>query len=187
MNPPPKRKLPSPRAADATRGAAVFMVALLVLATPLRPTVAADGAGMPSPPHGQSAADPRASFPRSALEIRSGQGRQWFTIRIADTPERQELGLMLLRTLPSDEGMLFPQARPQLVYMWMKNTLIPLDMLFIDSRGRIACLREQATPLSLDIITCEAPVKAVLEIGGGEAAKRGIAVGDRVLHALFGS
>jgi uncharacterized membrane protein (UPF0127 family) len=124
-------------------------------------------------------------FPRSALEIRSAQGRQWFNIRIADTEARQELGLMFQTRLPADEGMLFPQARPRVVTMWMKNTYIPLDMLFIDSRGRIACLIANTRPQSLEILSCPKPVKAVLEIGGGEAAERGIRVGDRVVHGYF--
>jgi uncharacterized membrane protein (UPF0127 family) len=124
-------------------------------------------------------------FPRSALEIRSASGRQWFNIRIADTEARQELGLMFVTQLPSDEGMLFPQRKPQIMSMWMKNTLIPLDMLFIDSRGRIVCLLADTKPQSLDILSCEKPVKAVLEIGGGEAARRGIRVGDRVMHQVF--
>jgi uncharacterized membrane protein (UPF0127 family) len=127
----------------------------------------------------------RDDFPHSALEIRSASGRQWFNIRIADTDARQELGLMFVTQLPSDEGMLFPQRKPQIMSMWMKNTLIPLDMLFIDARGRIVCLLADTRPQSLDILSCEKPVKAVLEIGGGEAAKRGIRVGDRVMHQMF--
>jgi uncharacterized membrane protein (UPF0127 family) len=69
--------------------------------------------------------------------------------------------------------------------MWMKNTYIPLDMLFIDSHGRIVCLLAMAKPQSLEILSCPKPAKAVLEIGGGEAAERGIRVGDRVVHELL--
>ena len=124
-------------------------------------------------------------FPRSALEIRTTGGRQWFNIRIADTPARQETGLMFVTRLPADEGMLFPQRHPQIMAMWMKNTYIPLDLLFIDRRGRIVCLLANTKPQSLDILTCSKPVKAVLEIGGGEAAERGIRVGERVVHPVF--
>ena len=130
-------------------------------------------------------AEPLESFPQSALEIRSSQGRQWFNIRIADSEARQEQGLMYVRALPADEGMLFPATKPRVMTFWMKNTVIPLDLLFITARGRIACLREQARPLVLDLITCDKTVKAVLEIGGGEAARRGIRVGDLVRHAVF--
>lgn len=124
-------------------------------------------------------------FPRSALEIRSASGRQWFNIRIADTEARRELGLMFVTRLPADEGMLFPEDQPQIMSMWMKNTLIPLDMLFIDKRGHIVCLLENAKPESLEILSCKKPVRAVLEIGGGEARHRGIQVGDQVIFALF--
>jgi uncharacterized membrane protein (UPF0127 family) len=124
-------------------------------------------------------------FPVSTLEIRTAHGRHSFNIRVADTAERQELGLMYQTRLAADEGMLFPQAQPRIVSMWMKNTYIPLDMLFIDRRGRIVCLLAMTRPQSLEILTCPKPVKAVLEIGGGEAAERGIRVGDRVLHKLL--
>ena len=124
-------------------------------------------------------------FPRSALEIRSAGGRQWFNIRIADTEPRRELGLMYVTRLPSDEGMLFPAEKPQIMSMWMKNTYIPLDMLFIDAHGRIVCLLEGTKPESLEILSCASPVKAVLEIAGGEAQRRGIKVGDTVIHATF--
>jgi len=136
-----------------------------------------------SPKAAAPAAD--EGFPRSALEIRSAGGRQWFTIRIADTEARRELGLMFVTKMPSDEGMLFPEDHPQVMSMWMKNTYIPLDMLFIDTRGHVVCLIANAKPESLDILSCDKPAKAVLEINGGEAQRRGIKVGDVVVHATF--
>jgi uncharacterized protein len=126
-------------------------------------------------------------FGRSPLEVRSKQGRQWFNIYIADTPERQMRGLMFVSELPADEGMLFPQDTPRTMTMWMKNTLIPLDMLFIDTRGRVVCLLQRTVPQSLELLTCDQSVKAVLEIGGGQAEHRGIAKGDVVVHRLFKS
>jgi len=142
--------------------------------------------------HAQPASPPKAAppaadegFPRSALEIRSTGGRQWFNIRIADTEPRRELGLMFVTKMPADEGMLFPEDHPQVMSMWMKNTYIPLDMLFIDTRGRVVCLIADAKPESLDILSCDKPAKAVLEINGGEAQRRGIKVGDVVVHATF--
>ena len=143
---------------------------------------------LPGAAHCAAHAAPAATnegFPTSALEIRTAGGRPAFHIRIADTPARQELGLMYVTRLPADEGMLFPQQQPQIMSMWMKNTYIPLDMLFIDRRGRIVCLLANTEPQSLKILSCNKPVKAVLEIGGGEAAERGIHVGDRVVHTLF--
>lgn len=127
----------------------------------------------------------KEGFPHSALEIRSASGRQWFNIRIADTEPRRELGLMYVTNLPYDQGMLFPEDEPQVMSMWMKNTYIPLDMLFIDTHGRIVCVVANAKPESEQILTCDKPAKAVLEIGGGEAARRGIKVGDEVMHAVF--
>src|ERR1039457_3728404 len=103
-------------------------------------------------------------FPHSALEIRTHEGRQWFNIWIADTEPREEQGLMFCRQLPSDQGMLFPQSQPRVMTMWMRNTLISLDMLFITADGRIAYIRERAPPESDDIITTQTPVKAVLEL-----------------------
>ena len=123
-------------------------------------------------------------YPVTTLEIRTAHGRQSFNIRIADTAQRQELGLMYQTRLPANEGMLFPQPEPRVMSMWMKNTYIPLDMLFIDARGRIACLLANTQPQSHEILRCAKPVKAVLEIGGGEAADQGIRVGDRVIYTL---
>jgi len=108
-----------------------------------------------------------------------------FNIRVANSAARQERGLMFETRLPANEGMLFPQAEPRIMSMWMKNTFIPLDMLFIDSRGRIICLLANTRPQSLDILSCPKPVMAVLEIGGGEAAEQGIRVGAQVVHELF--
>jgi uncharacterized membrane protein (UPF0127 family) len=119
---------------------------------------------------------------RSTLEIRSSQGRQWFNIYLASTEAQQMRGLMYVRQLQEDAGVLFPLATPRPMTMWMKNTLIPLDMLFIDNKGRIVCLRERTVPQSLELLDCPVAVKAVLEISGGQAAKRGIKLGDSVVH-----
>lgn len=125
------------------------------------------------------------SFPHSVLEIQTSAGSQHFDIWIADTPERSEQGLMFIHSLPPGHGMLFPLPRPGVMRMWMKNTLIPLDMLFIDVRGEIIFIRHNATPESEAIITTPAPVitpvKAVLELAGGECARRHIEQGDRVV------
>ena len=92
---------------------------------------------------------------------------------------------MFVTHLPIEEGMLFPEDKPRIMTMWMKNTLIPLDMLFIDTHGKILCLLQNTQPESLETLSCDKPVKAVLEIGGGEARRRGIKVGDTVVHATF--
>jgi hypothetical protein len=126
-------------------------------------------------------------FPTSVLAIQTHKGAEWFTVWIADTPGRSEQGLMFLQWLPTDQGMLFPQDAPRVMHMWMKNTLIPLDMLFIDAKGHVIAIHERATPHSEEIISSPAAVKAVLELAGGECASLGIRVGDQVKHKLFGT
>jgi len=120
------------------------------------------------------------AFPRASVAITSGARVHRFDVWVADTPKRQAQGLMFVRDLATDAGMLFVHAAPREVSMWMKNTYIPLDMLFIDGSGRIVRIAHETTPHSLESIRSGAPVTQVLEIRGGEAARRGIAVGDRV-------
>jgi uncharacterized membrane protein (UPF0127 family) len=122
-------------------------------------------------------------FPRSTLAIERAQGRDNLRIMIADTQPRQEQGLMWIREMPADFGMIFPLDPPREMNMWMKNTYLSLDMLFYDGKGRITHIRERATPLSEEIITSNGVVSGVLEMLAGEVARRGIKVGDRlVIH-----
>ncbi|MGE3666566.1 MAG: DUF192 domain-containing protein, partial [Steroidobacteraceae bacterium] len=116
-----------------------------------------------------------ADFPRAALEISGPAGTHRFDVWVADTPPRRAQGLMFVRDLAPDGGMLFPEAAPRVMSMWMKNTFIPLDMLFIDAKGRIVRIAARTTPHSLDSIASNGPVTMVLELRGGEAEKRGIA------------
>ena len=125
------------------------------------------------------------SFPRSTLTIASASGAQRFDVWLADTPPRETQGLMFVRDLPANQGMLFVNNPPRPMSMWMKNTYIPLDMLFIDARGRIVRIFERTTPHSLDLLTDPAPVRVVLELRGGECALRKIKLGDVVQHAAF--
>src|SRR5206468_12336636 len=97
------------------------------------------------------------------LTIRSKNGIHHFTVEVAATPEQQERGLMFRRSLAGDRGMIFPYDPPQFVGFWMKNTLIPLDMIFIRADGRIARVAANATPLSLDPVLSGDLVAAVLE------------------------
>ncbi len=92
---------------------------------------------------------------------------------------------MFRKTLPGDHGMLFIWPKDARVTMWMKNTLIPLDMVFIDSHGRIVYIAANTTPESTATITVGQPVRAVLELAGGTAALDGIKVGDKVIHSYF--
>ena len=120
------------------------------------------------------------------IEIRSSQGRQWFTVYLARTEPQQEQGLMYVRQLPQDTGMLFPQETPRPMTMWMKNTLIPLDMLFLDSAGQVIDIHERAVPQSLDMISAKAPARYVIELNGGTAERLGIKPGDRVTSPYIG-
>ena len=120
-------------------------------------------------------------FPRGTLEIERAQGRDNLRIWIADTEARQEQGLMWIRELPADYGMTFPLRPPRVMYMWMKNTYVSLDLLFYDSTGRITHIKAGATPLSEDIIESGGVVAGVLEMLGGEVARRSIKIGDRVV------
>jgi uncharacterized membrane protein (UPF0127 family) len=113
------------------------------------------------------------------LTIRSSNAEHAFTVQVAATPEQQEHGLMFYRSLAGDEGMIFPYDPPQDVAFWMKNTLIPLDMIFIRADGSIARI-VTAKPLDLTPVPGGEPIAAVLEIRGGRAAELGIREGDLV-------
>ena len=113
------------------------------------------------------------------LTIRSASGLHRFTVEIARTAEQQQTGMMFRTSMAPDRGMLFPYDPPQPVAFWMRNTLIPLDMIFIRPDGTIARI-STAVPHSEEMMPSGEPVAAVLEIPGGRAAELGIEPGDRV-------
>lgn len=119
------------------------------------------------------------------LVIHTSKGDALFTVEIADTPARAMHGLMFRKELAEDHGMLFLFRPPQDVAMWMKNTLIPLDMIFIRADGTIAYIAENAKPQSLKLIRSGQNVSAVLEIGGGIAKRIGAKPGDRVIAGAY--
>jgi uncharacterized protein len=121
-----------------------------------------------------------ATFSQSSVDIGKTPHPQHFDVWVADTPERQTQGLMYVRDLPAGRGMLFLQPQVKRAAFWMKNTYIELDLLFVGADHRIVKIAARAPPLSLATIHSDAPVVAVLEIKGGEAARRGIRVHDRV-------
>jgi len=124
-----------------------------------------------------------AAFPRGKLEISDGKKvKHTFEVWLADNPSRRAQGLMFVRTLPDLQGMLFVYPNPIPIGMWMKNTYISLDMVFIDDHGRIQQIIEHATPHSLDTINSKDPALAVLEIAGGEAKRLGLHPGQHVKH-----
>jgi uncharacterized protein len=120
------------------------------------------------------------------LEIVSKSGVQVFSVEVMRTPDERAKGLMFRRELAEGRGMLFDFAPEQNVSMWMKNTYLRLDMIFIRADGRILRIAENTTPESEAIIPSGGPVRGVLEVIGGTAKKYGIAPGDRVAHPLFG-
>jgi len=126
-------------------------------------------------------------FATSELTIISATGPHRFTIEVAETPAQMEQGLMFRRNMAADAGMLFDYKTPTVATMWTRNTLIPLDMLFVDTHGRIVNVHQRAVPQSLDIIAAAAPVRAVIELNGGTAERLGIAPGDQVRHPIFGN
>ena len=121
------------------------------------------------------------------LKVVTDKGRFIFSVEVAETAAQRQQGLQHRKNLAASAGMLFDYKRVQPVAMWMKNTLIPLDMLFIDSAGRIVNVARNTEPMSLAAIPSAAPVLAVLEVNAGTARRLGIQPGDRVLHAIFGN
>ena len=166
-------RLPDPPRRALLRTFIVFAAATLAVAGPM--AQAQNG-----PPEDLDA------FPRGKLEIADGKKvKHTFDVWLADSPRRQAQGLMFVRSLPQMRGMLFVHESPKPMSMWMKNTYIPLDMVFIDGKGEIQQIVEQTTPHSLAIISSREPALAVLEIGGGEAKRLGLHPGQRVLHAAL--
>jgi uncharacterized membrane protein (UPF0127 family) len=125
------------------------------------------------------------SFEESLLTIDAADDRFEFQVEMALSPEQRSQGLMFRKSLEEDRGMLFDYGQPQRIAMWMRNTYVPLDMLFIDAHGQITQIVANTQPLSDAVIASREPVRAVLELRGGVSAKLGIKPGDRVNHALF--
>ena len=134
------------------------------------------------------APEPLSAFPQSLLAIRTSAGKVVnFKIWTADKPSRQEQGLMFVRDMDAHAGMLFLFPSDQRISMWMKNTYLSLDMVFLDASGRIQIIAPRTTPLSLDIIAPPQPARAVLELKGGTCDAFGIRAGDVAVHPGFGN
>lgn len=120
-----------------------------------------------------------------AVDVRGDWGQVRFAVEVARTQAQQAQGLMHREHMPLMAGMLFVYPRPQRTSFWMKNTLIPLDMVFADTRGVITHIHENATPGDLTPIPSEGPVLAVLEVNGGLARRLGLRPGDQMRHPAF--
>lgn len=123
-----------------------------------------------------------AECAQTEVDIRGPWGAAAFTVELADEPEERARGLMFRETMPASSGMLFLYPAPQRVSFWMENTLIPLDMIFLDGAGRVLRVHENARPLDRTAIDGGAGVVAVLEINGGLAGRLGIGPGDHLRH-----
>ena len=158
-------------------GRVVFIIILAAMMT------VAAGSGLLPPPAGVKAAEP---FERDVADILTADGkRHRFRIEIVSTPEDRAQGLQGRKQLAPDAGMLFDFGRLQPVFMWMKNTFVALDMIFIAADGRIVNIARGTTPESLSVIESAGPVMAVLEVPAGTAARLGIRPGDKVEHMIF--
>jgi uncharacterized protein len=119
------------------------------------------------------------------LTIVSGEQASMFITEIADTPQLRARGLMFRHRLPENQAMLFDFEKPRPASMWMKNTYMSLDMLFVREDGTIAAIAENTVPKSLDTIGVQEPVRGVIELAAGTVKRIGIKVDDRVYHRIF--
>lgn len=132
------------------------------------------------PTPAQETIEDLARFPEKTVTVTGAHAAHRFNVWVADTPERQRQGLMFVRELAADRGMLFVNERPRPSSFWMKNTFIPLDILFFDERGKLVAIFANTPPLSLDPVGPNEPIRWILELRGGEAEKRGLRAGDRL-------
>jgi uncharacterized protein len=130
---------------------------------------------------------PQPELPKEKLVITThDRVKHVFNVEMALRPEQQITGLMFRTSVPPDGGMLFDWGTPRDSQMWMKNTLVPLDMVFINQDGTIRSIAENTVPESLAVIDSRGPVLATLELAAGTTARLGIRVGDKVTQRIFG-
>ena len=123
--------------------------------------------------------------PIDIVIVHTDKGKFVFKTEVAATPQHRTRGLMFRQRLPKDHGMLFYYGEPRPVAMWMKNTRISLDMVFISADGRVTNIVKTTKPMSLDTIPSKGPVVGVLEVVAGTADRIGLKPGDKIVHPLF--
>ncbi len=128
----------------------------------------------------QGAEDPPVTFDRAVISVETLRGIYRFHVEVARTSAQRSQGLMHRTELAADAGMLFLFPKDRHVGMWMKDTLIPLDMIFISRKGRVVDIAQQTRPLSLEVIRPAQPVRAVLEVPAGTVKRLGLQANDRV-------
>ena len=124
-------------------------------------------------------------YANSILTIVTPHARHSILVEVAISADERQQGLMGRRSMPLDWGMLFDFGHLQIIHMWMKNTNIPLDMLFIDEKGNISAIAGNTVPYSTDIISSPHPARAVLELNAGTISRLKIKVGDTIVHQIF--
>ena len=124
-------------------------------------------------------------FETSELTIVTADRRYRFWVEVAQSASQRQQGLMERQEMPADRGMLLDFGSLQLIHMWMKNTYIPLDMVFLDEVGNINAIAVNTTPFSMDVISSPSPSRAVLELNGGTVSRLRIKIGDKVFHRIF--
>ena len=173
------------------RGLTVLVGALTLLAACAQEPAAQEAATRAAPPApaaastptGGAVGQPPAGF--EALEAVTPAGRTRFFVEIADTDAEREKGLMFRKEVLPDRGMLFDFKTPREVAFWMRNTLIPLDIIYIRTDGTILSIARNTTPLSEAPIPSGGPVVGVLELAGGRTGEIGLMPGDRIEHRIF--
>ena len=133
----------------------------------------------------QAASQNLVTFKKSKLIIITSKGNNKFEVELALSDRQQSQGLMYRRSMAADAGMLFDYTTLRHVQMWMKNTYIPLDMIFLDRQGKIINIVERTKPHSEAIISSKGPARAVLELNSGTTSRLGIKAGDTVIHSIF--
>ncbi|MFO0333535.1 MAG: DUF192 domain-containing protein [Pseudomonadota bacterium] len=173
---------PFPGRFRGLRTALLAFCATACLAVPVlgpAPSRAADGTTQ------ESLREPLERFPQSRVVVDTGGRSHAFQVWVADTEPRRAQGLMWVRELPADRGMLFVFDRPQAMSFWMKNTFVPLDLLFVAPDGRIIRIAADAKPHSLAPIDSMGVALGVLEVRAGTAQRLGIRAGHRLRHPAF--
>ncbi|MBO0733767.1 MAG: DUF192 domain-containing protein [Methylocapsa sp.] len=173
--------IPSVAFGNPSRGLAAGPSALRILALALCAIWFVSGEGRAVSARENS--QPRASLEK--LEIVTASGTHAFSVEVMRTGPARERGLMFRRFLAPDRGMLFDFEVERPVMMWMKNTYLPLDMIFLDHSGRVVALAENTVPQSEKIIPSGAPAYGVLEVNAGTAARIGLKIGDFARHPMF--
>ncbi len=164
----------------------IFAVAVMFfLVTPMAPAAAQAPSPLPEKIE-IKVAEPRPTEKLSIVSAATGKTHE-FEVEIADTEPLRAHGLMFRSSMPENHGMLFLFDEDGERNFWMKNTYLPLDIIFIAADGKIVNIGENATPLSLQHVSSAGPVRNVLELNGGMAKKLGLAAGDMVKHKAFGS